>query len=175
MADGKIYITISDKRLDSGTGTSSVSSGRGSSGSSGGSRSIAGSSDDKDFYELLGRYAEHQLFHSFKSLVTQSVNFSLNNIGNFTGDYITQRQVNVLRQAASGVVSVGLSTIAGARFGPAGALVGFGVGMTSLVAGTIFEHKATQVEVAKTNYSIAQLRDRVGLNTIYEGSRGTEN
>ena len=174
MADGKIYITISDKRLDGGTsGTPSVATGRGGFGSSGGGHHGGGS--DKDFYELLGRYAEHQLFHSFKSLATQTVNFSLNNIGNFTGDYITQRQVNVLRQTASNTVSIGLSTIAGARFGPVGALVGFGVGMTSLIAGTIFEHKATQVEVAKTNYSIAQLRDRVGLNTIYDGSRGTEN
>ena len=166
--NSKLYITISDDR---GNGSQSTPT-KQSSGGTGGNNSGKQIAEEDN---AVFRYAEHEMFHMAKNLATQSVNFSMNNIGNFTGDYIAQRRVNEMRQAASGIVSIGMTTLAGAKYGLTGAVVGFLVGTYSMLTGSVFEVIVNQSQNAKANYNISQLRQRVGLNSIYDGSRGTEN
>lgn len=165
--DNKLYITISDKRGEGG-GKPVPEEENGTSG-------MTFEKMREHENDLLRRYAEHEMFHVVKSTATRTVNFAISNIGNFTGDYITQKDVNWLKGVASNVTSIGLTTLAGAKYGPVGAAIGFVVGAASVVTNSIFTEITNQVQISKSNYSIGQLRDRVGLNTIYDGSRGTEN
>lgn len=164
--NSKLYISISDDRGNGNRNTPTASS---SSANKNGKK-------EKENENLLGRYVEHELFHLVKKNTMQAVNYSLANIGNFTGDYISQRRVNELKQAVTGFTSIGMSTLAGAQVGGiVGAVVGFAAGTASLVVDTVYDNITNKAEYAKQNYNIAQLKDRVGLNSIYDGSRGTEN
>ena len=157
MAD-KLYITISDER---GGGTPTP-------------KPEGSKSKDKES-DTLGRYIEHEAFHLVKSQVTKEVNFSLSNIGNFTGDYITQRKVNEAKQLVDGLVSIGMTTLAGAKYGVWGAVAGFVVGTIGQLSSGFYDNITNQAENAKVNYDMSQLRNRAGLNTVFDGSRGTEN
>ena len=160
MADkNKLYITITDKR--DGDGQTPTQQPKGTDG-------------EKE--SALGRYAEHQLFHLIKNQVTKTVNFSISQIGNLSGDYTAQRKVNEVKQAISGVMQVGQSTLGGAAVGGwVGAIIGFAVGTISLISNTVQDEISNRIENTKTNLEIAALRDRAGLNSVYDGSRGTEN
>lgn len=160
MAGGKLYITISDER-GGGSGTPTPKP--------------DGAKDKKINDDAIGRYVEHEMFHLVKNQATQFVNFSLNNIGNFTGDYIAQRQVNATKQAISGLMNIGMATIAGAKYGGYGAIVGFAVGVISQLSSSVYDVVLNNVEVQNINYEINQLRQLAGLNTTKDGSRGTEN
>lgn len=154
----KLYITISDKRTGGGEGRAQTESAESDNGS------------------MLGRYAEHQLFHLVKSTATQAVNFSINNIGNFTGDYIQQQKVNELRAQASNALNLAMSAAAGFKAGGLpGAAIGLAVGAGAIIVGNVFQDLSNRVANAKANYNIEQLRNRAGLNQTYDGSRGTEN
>jgi hypothetical protein len=160
MAEGKLYITITDDRGDGG-GTPTPKP--------------DGAKEKKSNDDTIGRYIEHEMFHLVKSQATQFVNFSLGNIGNFTGDYITQRRVNETKQAISGLMNIGMTTIAGAKYGPYGAIAGFAIGVISQMTGSVYDVISSTVENSKTNYELAQLRELSGLNSTKDGSRGTEN
>lgn len=156
----KLYITISDNR-NGGSGTPTEKT---------------DNEQEKDKESTLGKYAEHQLFHLVKQTAVKSANFAISNIGNLTGDYITQRRVSEVKQAVSGLMSIGMSTAGGAVAGGwVGAIIGFAVGVTSLVVDTVQSEVQNRIDNTKTNLEIAALRDRAGLNTVYDGSRGTEN
>ena len=162
MAEGKnkLYITISDER-GGGTPTPQPS---------------GSVKKEKEEIGIIGRYFEHEMFHLVKQQVTQSVNFALSNIGNFTGDYITQTRVNEAKQFVDGFVTIGNATIAGASVAQgAGAIIGFIASTASLMTQGYYQDKLKRNEVSKMNYEIAQLRERAGLNSILDGSRGTEN
>lgn len=162
--NGKLYITISDER--------GVGYGVGNLGGTNGGNQPAESKDGS----IITRYAEHELFHLAKRTVQQAVNYQLSNIGNFTGNYIRQEEVNQLRQGVSDLMNVAVSTFAGfATAGPIGAVAGFVAGATSIVSSAIYSDLSAKVSYAKTNFSISQLRERAGLNATYDGSRGTEN
>lgn len=154
----KLYITISDER--SGDGNTPTPQPDGT---------------DKEETSVLGRYVEHQMFHLIKAQATQAANFALSNIGNFTGNYSVQRKVNELKQASSNIMNIGMSTLAGAQVGFVGAIVGFALGTISVVSSSVYQIIENDVENQKANYSIAQLRERAGLNTVFDNSRGTEN
>lgn len=164
--DNKLYITISDRRGE------------------GGGKPVPQDENNEATSEnavreqqdgLLRRYVEHEMFHLAKSTATRTVNFAISNIGNFTGDYITQKEINYAKGVVSNLTTIGMTTLAGAKYGTVGAVVGFVVGAASVVTNAIFDDISNQVQISKTNYNVEQLRDRVGLNTIYDGSRGTEN
>jgi len=163
--DGKIYIIITDK-LPAGT---SPGTGPGMattpSGSSSGSKS-----------NIIMDYAAHEFFNLIKREALVAINYNLNNIGNFTGDYITQRHVNETRTILSDVASLGIATIAGAKFGGApGAIIATVVQAAGLATSAIVNYSLNQIQNTKTNYEISQLKDRSGLNSLKDGSRGTEN
>ena len=163
MADkNKLYITISDNR--------------------GGGDSVPtpqpdGGKSEKKKEDTLGRYIEHQVFHLVKQQAQAAVNFALGNIGNFTGDYFIQTRINEARKNVSGFMNIGMMTVAGAQATGSwvGAVVGFAVGSISQISSGIFDTITKEVENRRTNYEISQLRERAGLNTTLDGSRGTEN
>ena len=156
----KLYIIITDKREESVATTPAPSD------------SAIQSNDDTAF----GRYAEHEFFHLIKENINRGANFAINNIGNITGDYISQRGVNEAKQLASGLTGVAMSTIAGFKIGgQAGAIVGFIAGTASALSSSYFDYSQKTIDTAKANLEINELRSRAGLNTIYDGSRGTEN
>ena len=159
MAD-KLYITISDKRKE-GDGKPTPQ---------------PNTNPQDDETSIFQRYAEHQLFSMIKNQSIKAVNYQISNIGNFTGDYISQRKVNEMKGAISTLMGIGMATYSGAKVGGgAGAVVGFVVGVSGVVINSVYENYSNLLENQKTNYSISQLRERAGLNTYTDGSRGTEN
>ena len=161
MANNKLYITISDKRLGDGQAT--------------GSETPSTNTEEEKQSNSIRRYAEHELYHFVKSAAMTTINYSISNIGNMTGDYITQRKVTTAKQMVESGVSIAMTTIAGAKYGSVGAAIGFAVGVGGNAINGYFEDLKNRVENTKTNYNIEQLRNKVGLNTKLDGSRGTEN
>lgn len=154
----KIYIVITDQRPDGNNGAN-------------GSRQ-----QDDDNRNSIKRYAEHQFYNFIKSESQTAVNYTINNIGNFTGNYQVQREVQNVVKHANGLVSLGESAIYGASIGGlAGAGIAVGVSLVSSLINFGLESYAIGVAEKKTNYAIEQLRARSGLNTLNDGSRGTEN
>lgn len=158
----KIYIVITDQRPDN----------NGIGGASTGSNA----DNDKSERNQLKRYAEHQFYNFIKSESQTAVNYTINNIGNFTGNYQTQREMQNVVGHASRLVSLGESIIYGASIGGiAGAGIAAGVTLVSSLINFHLESYSIGVAEKKANYAIEQLRARSGLNTLNDGSRGTEN
>ena len=99
-------------------------------------------------------------------------NYSLSNIGNFTGDYNAQRQVNFARSAIN--VATGLVTSAYMGFavgGPIGTIIGAGISAASQVINFGLQLNSESIEIKKQNYNIQQLRQLSGLDGLTNGSR----
>lgn len=155
-ADGKIYITISDTRTGEG----------------GGDKEPKEKKPRRTQEEILRDFAKHQFFNFIENEAKQMVNYSLSNIGNFTGDYNAQRQVNFARSAIN--VATGLVTSAYMGFavgGPVGALIGAGISAASQVINFGLQLNSESIEIKKQNYNIQQLRQLSGLDGLTNGSR----
>lgn len=87
--DGKIYIIITDKRPSGGS--SDISNDKEES-----------STKDNVFLDFAG----HKFFNMIQSQMKKDIMYNINNIGNFTGDYITQKNVNEAMTALSGLVKL---------------------------------------------------------------------
>ena len=159
-SNGKIYITISDERGKGGRP-------QGASGSGGGESAGKGK-------EALSSYITHQVFDSLKSTAIQAVNFSVNNIGNFTGDYVAQRNIQAgLGNAMKGIGYFTTAKVGMSVAGPWGAVVAVAVkGIGDMVSFGLQE-KAQYTQNRRTNYQISEIRELSGLNTLIDGSRGT--
>lgn len=161
--DGKIYITISDKRFGQNKAEADE-------------QNKIDKEKKTDGESAFDKYINHQVMHLARQQVTKFVHFSLGNIGNFTGDYVTQQRVNDLIASAQGFINIGTATIAGAKAGGwVGAIIGFVVGTVTEVASSAYSTYEKLINNKKTNYQIEQLRERAGLNALLDGSRGTEN
>lgn len=160
-SDGKIYIIVTDK-LPAGGDTPTP-----------GDKKKTEKKSDEDMFE---HWARDRLLSEVKQLATTAVNYSISNIGNFTGDYIAQTHINDALRGVRGFVSIAASTAAGFKVGgPWGAVIGFSLGLVSESVSSAMQIHSNRVETNKMNYEIAQLRQRVGLNTALDGSRGTQN
>lgn len=163
MEKNKLYITISDER-SSGTPTKETQQG-----------GVGASRETKKNHEL-SKYIGHEFYHLVKNQAVRFVNFSIGNVGNFKGDYISQRKINQVKSAVSSLVSIGVATYHGAQIGGVvGGAVGFAFGTAVMVAESVYRDIETQNEFSKTNYNIEQIRTRSGLDSLRDGSRGTEN
>ena len=94
------------------------------------------------------------------------LNYGVNNIGNFTGNYIAQEKIQLATDIVGDIATIGLGFATG-LIGGAIAIAGVAVSK-SLEAVTFFQdekHKRNEIEY---------LRERSG-NTLVNGSRGTEN
>lgn len=156
-ADGKIYITISDAR------TGEVIKGT----------DVSVSNEPKKEKEktTLSDFAKHQFFNLIEREAKQMINYSLGNIGNFTGDYNAQRDVNFALSAAGVIGSIGMGAVAGAKYGPWGAAIGAAVVATSQAVNYGLQLRSQNLEIRKQNYSINQLKQLSGLDGLTNGSR----
>ena len=155
-ADGKIYITISDTRTGEVLG--------------GGNTTIPSTKKPKE--NIANDFFKHQFFNFIENEAKQMANYSLSNIGNFTGDYNAQRQVNFARSAIN--VATGLVTSAYMGFavgGPIGTLIGDGISAASQVINFGLQLNSESIEIKKQNYNIQQLRQLSGLDGLTNGSR----
>lgn len=170
MNDGKIYIYISHEPPASGQG-GAVAGANGASGTNGN----GGGTTTTDNDSLMNHWARSHLLNTTKQIAKQAVTFSISNIGNFSGDYITQTHVKHSFDALSGLASVGMGALAGFKYGggPIGAVIGASLAVVSQTITGITNIISGMVENSKINYEIAQLKDRSGLNTYVDGSRGT--
>ena len=163
-ADGKIYIVITDKMpggAQPGPGSAPTQDGDRSDGPGG---------------ELLKHWARDRLISTAKQAAVSSVMYTLGNIGNFTGDYITQTHVNDSIANIRGIMGLGAATVSGFMMGgPIGAVIGATLSVINTGVSSIERIHSARVQNRKVNYEIEQLRDRVGMNAVLDGSRGTEN
>lgn len=176
--DGKIYITISDRRFGKNTVDSPSPSSGGSGGRSATPRTGNLGIDYSGADKLLAsetKYIEHEGMHILKQTVNKFISYGLGNIGNFSGNYIIQQDVNNLLSNAQGFINIGVMTLAGAKYGPVGAVTGLGIGIISQITSSVLAIRQRTIEVSKNNYEIEQLKARSGLNALIDGSRGTEN
>ena len=158
MSDGKIYITISDER-----GTERIKDT---------SRTVSTGKKQKEESNQLADFAKHQFFNLIEREAKQMVNYTLENIGNFTGDYNAQRDVNYALSAIGVLSSIGLGAYHGAKVGgPIGALIGAATVATAQVVNFGLQLKSQNIETRKQNYSIEQMRQLSGLDTLTNGSR----
>lgn len=157
--DGKIYITISDERGGGGKGVS---------------QSGETVKTPKEKENHLGSYAVHQGMNLVKQSVMKAVNFSVSNIGNFTGDYLTQKNVQAGLSNAMTTIGYGTTALAGFKIGGIwGAVIAVGVKGVSDALSFGLNEKANYQQNRRTNYEIAELRELSGLNSLLDGSRGT--
>lgn len=161
--DGKIYITISDRRFGKNKAEADEQN----------KIDKRFSSSESSQESLLGRFIQHQFFNLIESQATQAINYSIANIGNFTGDYVKQTQVAESMNILGLVTELGVAGLAGAKFGPVGVAVSMGTVTLSKVITINQQIYAGQVENTRINNDIAQLRTRAGLNSSNNGSRGT--
>ena len=160
--DGKIYIIVTDK-LPNGNGNAPT-------------ESKPKVSNYKDEEAMIKHWARNKLIGEAKSLLNTSVNYSLSNIGNFTGDYITQTHVNDAISNLNGFLNIGTSIYAGFKIGGAyGAFIAGGLSLLNTGVTSALRIHSMKVANRKTNYEIEQLRKRSGLDSTMDGSRGTEN
>lgn len=159
--DGKIYITISDKRFGSNKAEADEQN---------------KIDKEKDSKSVVADYAKHKFFNLIESQAKQAVNYTINNIGNFTGDYVKQTQVSEAMQILNTVVDLGTAAFAGfkATGSPYGALIAVGVSLIGKGISFGEDVYAGYVENKRINRDIAQLRTRAGLNSLNNNSRGTD-
>lgn len=161
--DGKIYITISDKRFGKNKAEADEQQNQQDK-----------KKDKKN--NPLADYAKHQFFSLVKQQAVQAANYAISNIGNFTGNYVSQMHVEDSKRVLDAFVGYGMSFIAGTQMtgSPIGGAVAVGISVVGQTIGTIEQLYAGYVDNARTNRAIAQLRTRAGLNITNNGSRGTE-
>lgn len=162
MNDGKLYIIISDKRGNDDNGNAqSVPS------------VPSANTSNKSGQSLI----THQFYNFISNQAKQFVNYNIQNIGNFTGDYVAQRQVNEAMQAASILMNIGGAFVSGTMISGGNPVVGAAaaaIATAGIAINAGYESYSQRIENAKINYNIDQLRMRSGLNVYLDGSRGTE-
>jgi len=155
MPDGKIYITISDERKE----TSQLSS------------VTESKQQQQEKTSLFGDFAKHQFFDFVQSQANQFVSYTVSNIGNFTGNYQTQRQVQETLQIGKMITNVGVSMLAGSKFGLPGALIAGGIAIASQGINLAYQSKTLDVQTKQQNREIEMIRSISGLNELTNGSR----
>lgn len=156
-SDGKIYITISDKRGEGGGGETPTNDPK--------EKETKGS--------ILGKYAQHQFFGLIKSEANNLVNYTIGNIGNFTGDYRQQRVAQMSVSMLQKTNNLFMSAYAGATLtgSLAGGVIGLAVAGLSMAVNTGLQTYSEWFANKRQNYEISQLRDISGLDTLTNGGR----
>lgn len=161
-ADGKIYIIVTD-RLPGGTSPVPEPQEPEGSGSGGGNGST------------MLHWARSRMLNTVKSAAIGAASYAISNIGNFTGDYEAQADVQNAISAVRSFVSIGMSAMAGFKMGgPWGAVIGASLELANQGVNYVGTQISMHIQNQKTNYSLEQLRNRSGLNALKDGSRGTE-
>ena len=157
MDDGKLYIIVTDQLP-------------------GGSPDPGTQPDKKEKKEkdsTLEDFATHQFFNLIENQAKQAVSSTLGNIGNLTGDYVAQQQVNNAMGFVNIIEKLGIAAIAGSKFGAPGSLIAVSVVAISETISAGWNEVQGYLQNKKQNYAIAQLRKRAGMNGTNNESRGT--
>ena len=160
MSDGKIYIVVTDKLP------------------SGGNNPFPDKDDKKEDKKdsVFEKYLYHRMFNFVEGQVKQALNYTLSNIGNFTGDYQAQRNVNAMLSLGSKLMNIGNAAIVGAKVGNLpGAVIAATLATASEAITYAYQQHSLLIQQNKTNLAIERLQQRSGLNALIDGSRGTEN
>lgn len=164
MDEGKIYITISDTRNGGGNGEITPSPTP---------STPTGTSGEKE-PNLLGDFVKHKFYNMVQEQTKQIINYSIANIGNFTGDYQVQREV----ETGVKVVNMGINlatTFAGGFIATGGNIVGgvaaVGIMVASQTINFALQETANRVSNRNQNYNIEQLRNISGLDALTNGGR----
>lgn len=155
-SDGKLYIIVTDQ-LPGGTVPL-----------------VPDQKKDKKDKDDLSSYVQHKFYDLIVSEAKQIAGFTINNIGNFTGNYLAQEQINNALQLLSLGTKLGMAAVAGSAFGPAGSLVAVGVVAVGEYTSQTFQLILGYNENTRQNRMIDQLRARAGLNGTNNDSRGTD-
>lgn len=164
MADGKLYIIVTDKmpnQPDSPMPNSDIDGNK---------------KDDKE--NPLIKYAQHRFFNFIENEAKQIVSYTVNNIGNFTGDYQAQRNINAAINHVNKLMNIGNAAVSGfvmSGGNPVGALIGTTLAIAAEGVNMGMEALSLWVQENKNNRTIARLQERSGLSGLTNGSRGTEN
>lgn len=154
MADGKIYITISDKRL--GEPKEPKKPGE----------------ENEKREDKKNAYIQHEMLHFLKDQASQMVNYTIGHIGFYTGNNTVQERIAFLKGSANVAKSIGVAAIAGFQVGGIyGAAIGAGVSTFSLA--TNFGLKS-MTEIVDYNRQLREtriLRSISGLDGLTNGSR----
>ena len=167
MADegtGKIYIIVTNKLPGGSSGEAAIAT-------------EAKSEESTRDNSLLKHYAMNKFISTVENTTRNAINFGLNNIGNFTGNYILQQQISDTRMFLNSLAGIGMAAWAGFKASGSGwgALIGAGVEIMNQTISKIESLSLINLQQRQTNYNIAQIRERSGLNGKIDGSRGTEN
>ena len=156
-ADGRIYITISDTREGEVIkGTKEVAPKK--------EKEPKPAKPKLDTETKYSTIAMHQFIHFMQNEANQMVQYTLGNIGNFTGDYNTQRQIDFAKSA----INVGGSIVVGAMAGGVVGAILAGAGQTINFG---LQLHSQNFAIKKQNYNISQLRQLSGLDGLTNGSR----
>lgn len=162
MDEGKIYITISDTRGGGGEPTPSPET-----------PTPKEPKEEKE-KNLLGDFLKHKFFNMVEDQAKQMVNYTIGNIGNFTGDYQAQREIETSMKVANMGVSLvtafmGGMTATGGNILGGVAAVGFMVASQGI--NIALQEHANKVSNRNQNYNIEQLRNISGLDALTNGGR----
>ena len=155
MADGKIYITITDEPVSNGKSATDTNTKE--------------TKEEKN--DLFGDFAKHQMFNFVESQAKQFMSYTIGNIGNFTGNYQTQRQMQETLRIGNMVKNIGMSMIAGSKFGLPGALIAGGIAIASQAINLAYEDHALTIQTKQQNREIEMMRKISGLDGLTNGSR----
>lgn len=160
--DGKIYITISDRRFGNNKAEADE-------------QNKLDKEKNTEKEGISEKFLTHKFFNLVESQARQALNYSISNIGNFTGDYVTQQHISDSMQILNFLIETGTSVAAGAKMGGwVGALVALGITGVTKTISTAQQFYAGEIQNRRTNRDIAQLKTRAGLNSTNNGNRGTE-
>jgi len=170
MADGKIYITITDERSGSTIPGTDISPGIPKKKDDLGD--LRAGKPNSDTSSLFGDWAKHQFFNFTESQAKQFISYSIGNIGNFTGSYQTQRQIQETLRIGNMVKNVGLSMLAGFKFGGfVGMAITGAIAVSSQTVNLIYEDYSLTVQTKQQNREIDMMRKISGLDGLTNGSR----
>lgn len=157
--DGKIYITISDSRFGRNKAEADEQ------------QNLDNEKDKKD--NTLQKFLQHKFFNVIQSQAKQAVNYTVSNIGNFTGNYQTQRDVQQSLEILNWVTGTATAayTVAKSGGGWVGALVTVAVSAGSGLISAGYREYSEQFQNKKTNRNIEMMRNRLGLQGLTDGSR----
>lgn len=132
----------------------------------------------KDKTDTFNTYIKQQFLNELKSQATQAVNYSVAQYGNLTGDYITQKNTQYALSVINNIISIGTAAIGGFKLSGGnvwGAVIGAGLAVTNQFISFGYQVHGEYINNLKRNREIDILRERSGLNSYLDGSRGTEN
>ena len=167
MADGKIYITISDNR--------------GANNEVETANAEAKSTSNNNGSTALGLMAFNKFINFAENQANQYVNFTIGNIGNFTGSYSAQKEMEASMRAINFVGNLGISAIGtfvqftamtgNVAAGGIAAIVDIALNVGSSLISFGYQEQVEQFNMRRTNRNISLMRERLGLEGLTNGSR----